>query len=589
MMINANNPYLKQVKRLIFKQNVYFFILAFCSGLIGAISVQLLNIMSLTLHKFLFHLDGNGHLSGLSYVNPWYCICIPLIGAIGLFLVRYNMGQFFSAKIADIIEANALYGGKLSVKDSFYLTLQTLLSNGFGISLGLESAYTQVSAAAASKIGRFFKIRQNKLRILVGCGAAGAIGAAFNSILGGAFYGFEIVLASYNFINFPYIMIAAMSGYIMIHCLGGAGPVFHIVPDSIHYIDYGIVCIFSLICAIIAIMVMYGATRIEIYINQLRIPKIYGLVAGALMVGGMGILTPAVLGSGHGFLWVVLDHGIAFKLAVFILFLKAIASSVSLGVGFRGGLFFASMMLGGTAGIVYGNIVLYLGIHTFSPLVYAAIGMAVMSASIIGGPLSMMFLSLDMTQSYSMTSVIILAVIVAIVTVRKIFGYSFATWRFHLSGKKIRSALDISGLTRTTAQTLMKPVDFTLDYNLPLNQVIHSLQFHHKELLILKNEENEYAGLVELKDIFENLVHYQEQIGELAIRKNRVLTPGMNIKEMMDGFDDIHECPWLIVVRGTDNYEIMGIVNEDDVLNRYNEILERQIKDLTGMKLYREL
>lgn len=588
-MIHKNNLYLKFIRKLRVPNSIFFLILAFFCGIIGAFSVYFLNFISLSLHKYLFHLSGNGHLSGLEWINPWYCLIIPLIGAVGLFLVRRYIGPFVSTKIVDVIEANALYGGKLSVKDSLYITLQTLLSNGFGVSLGLESAYTQVSAAVASKMGRLLKIRQNNLRILVGCGAAGAIGAAFNSVLGGAFYGFEIVLASYNFLNFPYVMIAAIAGYVMIHCLGGASPVFHVVPDSIHYVDYGIVGIFSVICAFIAIIIMYGATRIGIYIQHLKIPSIYGLIAGALIVGGMGIYTPAVMGSGHGFIWVVLDHGIAFKLACIILLLKAVASSVSLGVGFRGGLFFASMMIGGTAGIVYGNIVYLLGIHTFSPLVYAAIGMAVMSASIIGGPLSMMLLSLDMTDSYSMTGVVVFAVIVATIIVRRVFGYSFATWRFHLRGKKIRSALDISGLTRTTAQTLMKPVDCILSDHLTLEQVASFIRVNDKALLVLKNEDNEYAGLVELKDIFKNSSDLQMPIKDLAIRKKRVLTPGMNIKEMMESFDDIYECLYIIVVRGTDNYEILGIVSKNDILNRYNEILEGQIKDLTGMKLYREL
>ncbi len=588
-MIRQNISLLNDIRLIISKQKFFFFILAIISGIIGAFAVEFLNRSSLLLHRLLFHLSGSGHLSGLSLVNPWYCICIPLLGAIGLAATYRYLGPYFNSKIADIIEANALYGGKLSVKDSLYITIQTLFSNGFGISLGLESAYTQVGSAMASKIGRFFYIRQNKLRILVGCGAAGAIGAAFNSILGGAFYGFEIVLASYNFINFPYVMIAAIAGYITIYYLGGENPVFHIVPEIVHYIDYGVICIFSFFCAFIAIIVMYGATRIELFIKQLKIRKLYGLLGGALLVGVFGIINPAILGSGHGFIWVVFDHGMAFKLSCIILLLKAIASSVSLGVGFRGGLFFASMMLGGTAGIAYGNIIDFIGFHDLSPLVYAAIGMAVMSASIIGGPLSMMFLSLDMTNSYPMTGIVLLAVIVAIVTVRKIFGFSFATWRFHLSGKKIRSALDISGLAKTNAATLMKPVNFKVDCYLPINKALDLFHSYHLEVLILRNDKNEYAGLVELKDILENIANYKGKIGELAIRKNRILTPGMNIKEMMESFDDIHECSWMIVVRGTDNYEIMGIVSKEDVINRYNDILEGQIKDLTGMKIYKEL
>ena len=99
-------------------------------------------------------------------------------------------------EVVDAIEANALLGGRMSVGDSLGLVAATLLSGGFGASVGLEAAYTQLGAALASRLGRWVELRRDDVRTLVGCGAAGAIAAAFNAPLTGAFYAFELIIGS---------------------------------------------------------------------------------------------------------------------------------------------------------------------------------------------------------------------------------------------------------------------------------------------------------------------------------------------------------------------------------------------------------
>ena len=75
---------------------------------------------------------------------------------------------------------------------------QTLLSNGAGASVGLEAGYTQIGSAVASRLGTAFRLRRTDMRLLVGCGAAAAIAAAFNAPLTGAFYAFELVIGTYS-------------------------------------------------------------------------------------------------------------------------------------------------------------------------------------------------------------------------------------------------------------------------------------------------------------------------------------------------------------------------------------------------------
>ena len=116
----------------------------------------------------------------------------------------------------DPIEANALHGGRMSIRDSLIVALQTIVSNGFGASVGLEAGYTQMVAGIASRLGINFRLRRADLRMLVGCGAAGAIAAAFGAPLTGAFYGFELIIGTYTAATLAPVLTASIVGVLVV-------------------------------------------------------------------------------------------------------------------------------------------------------------------------------------------------------------------------------------------------------------------------------------------------------------------------------------------------------------------------------------
>jgi len=123
---------------------------------------------------------------------------------------------------ADPVEANALRGGNLSLRDSLVVSGQTLISNGCGASVGLEAGYTQIGAGAASLLGRWLNLRRNDLRLMVGCGAAGAIAAAFNAPLTGAFYACELIVGVYSVGSAAPILAASISAAFVASHMSGA-------------------------------------------------------------------------------------------------------------------------------------------------------------------------------------------------------------------------------------------------------------------------------------------------------------------------------------------------------------------------------
>ena len=171
------------------------------AALIGVASGALVAAMSAAsqkMHEFFFHIPKGAFLSVTVVAESWRVLAIPTLGGALIAALALWAGDRFRGRLADAIEANALHGGRLSARGSLYISLQTLVSNGFGASVGLEAAYTQMCGMIASLVGRGLGARRVDMRLLVGCGAAGAIAAAFDAPLAGAFYAFEAILGAYN-------------------------------------------------------------------------------------------------------------------------------------------------------------------------------------------------------------------------------------------------------------------------------------------------------------------------------------------------------------------------------------------------------
>src|SRR5205085_7432781 len=190
------------------------------------LGVIVLQVLVQRLHEVAFAIPTNQRLSAHGTTDWWRPLLVPCLGGLlsggAVILIR----RWRPREIVDAIEANALFGGKMSLTDSANLALLTIISSGFGASVGLEAAYTQLGSGMASKFGQVLKVRRSDLRTLVGCGAAAGIAAAFNAPLAGAFYAFELVIGSYSPAVLAPISMAALSSTLVVRTLYGEESIF---------------------------------------------------------------------------------------------------------------------------------------------------------------------------------------------------------------------------------------------------------------------------------------------------------------------------------------------------------------------------
>jgi CIC family chloride channel protein len=557
-------------------------VLAMAVGVIAGLIVAAMGEAVSLMHVVFFGLDPGERLSGRVSLNPIYAFLTPCVGGLLFGLVTAYVTRRRGTEV-DPVEANALHGGQMSMRGSLIVAAQTIWSSGIGASVGLEAGYTQLASGFASKIGQAFRLRRSDLRTLVGCGAAAAIAGAFGAPLGGAFYGFELIIGSYAIASLAPVGMASLLGYLVAEAF---------TPDrlgietgavsSLSVRDVVIAGAVGLLAAIFGIALMRGVAACETFFSRLRVRPAFRPAVGGAVVGLLAMISPQVMSTGHGALHLTGLFKLPVAALALIFLLKAFASIVSLGTGFRGGLFFASLLLGALGGQLFAD-----GLNAAWPALhanadaYAIIGMGALSVSVIGGPLTMTFIALETTGDLWLTTAVLIAVIISMQVTREFFGYSFTTWRFHLRGETIRSAADVGWIRDLTVGQMMRSDVRTTPVETPISAFREAFPLGSTTQVIAVDEDGRYAGIVIVADAHATDLPLTASVREIMRHADHMLLPQMTAQEAITAFDRF-EAEALPVVDSGERRQVVGLLSEAHALRRYSDASERQRRELLG-------
>src|SRR5215475_1500152 len=580
----GSNRALTALRALLRSNEFYLIPLSLVIGVIVGGTVTLMSEIAQIAHVLIFGIPIDVRLSANAYVNPVTAMVAPALGGLTLGIMEWWRRRLRISNAVDPIEANALRGGRLSARDSVVVSGQTLVSNGCGASVGLEAGYTQIGAGAASLLGQFLNLRRNDLRLIVGCGAAGAIAAAFGAPITGAFYAYELIVGVYSVASAAPILAASLSAALTAQYLGGA-------PYSLEVSKVGAVGLeqylaligLALIVSAVGILVMRSSTLFERLFSWM--PVWLRPVIGGLCVGAMAIVTPQVLAAGHGAMVLDLHRDMATTAIAVVIVLKLCACLISLASGFRGGLFFASLFVGSLLGKLFAALLAMstLGIEV-DPMVSMLTGMATLGVAIVGGPLTMSFLVLEMTRSVDVTAVVLAGCIVTSIFVRFMFGHSFSTWRLHLRGETIRSANDVGWLRNLTVERMMRTDVGKVPSTTTIAACRREFLLGSRPAIIVVNNSDDYCGLVLLPELFSgelDSIADEIQVVELARCTDVSLLPEMNVKTAMKIFDDA-EAEVLAVLESQNSRKVIGYLSESYAQRRYVEEIDQATRGVLG-------
>jgi len=446
--------------------------------------------------------------------------------------------------------------------------------------VGMEAGYSQFGAGVLAKVGQYFRLRREDQRIFVAAGAGAAIAAAFNTPLAGAFYGYELILGGYSVRALAPVAVAALSATVAVRVLAHPD-VLIVVQDfvAIPQWFYWLFALLGVLAAGFAILSMRSVTWSERLLKRLPLPQWFRPAMGGVLVTVIALFVPQVLGGGHGAIQLLFDKNPGLLVVSILLVTKLVASGISLGAGFRGGMFSTSLLLGALFGAFFGQVLVLLAPSLAGhQAALMMVGMASVAAATIGSPLTMVFLVLEGTGNFPVTVGVMVGVVIASTIVRLAFGYSFSTWRFHQRGIGVRGPHDIGWLADLTVGRLMRTDTKVVLDTTPLRELREKFPPGSAQHVFVVSEGGAFVGTLNVAAVHDE---QQDEVldsryaREFATHGDLVLEPYENVRTALSRFEE-KEIEIMPVVDSPTDKAIIGYLTEQYALRRYNQELERR-------------
>jgi CIC family chloride channel protein len=356
---------------------------------------------------------------------------VPILGGlvVGL-LVRYLQAGARPHGVADVMEAAVLCGGRIPLKEVIVAGFGAIISIGSGASVGREGPAVYIGASFASWLGQRLKLSRSLALTLLGCGLAAAVSVSFNAPIAGAFFALEVVIGHYALSAFVPVVIASVAGTIVARIHLGDYPAFILGDFQLtSFLELPAFALLGVVCAIVSVIFMRSIVFTQSVWKRTFVPTWLCPAIGGAAVGRLALVLPEILGVGYEATDQALHGALPLWLLLALIGGKIAATSFSLGLGFVGGIFspslFIGAMTGGAFGLIAASVMPEL---SSSPGVYTIAGMGAVAGAVLGAPISTILIVFELTGSYEITIVVMVATALAVVVTGQMGARSF----FHL-------------------------------------------------------------------------------------------------------------------------------------------------------------
>ncbi|HEX4787461.1 MAG TPA: chloride channel protein [Actinospica sp.] len=366
---------------------------------------------------------------------PWlgvaFFVVVPVVGGLlyGPLIFRWAR-EARGHGVPEVMIAVADNGGRIRPQVSVVKALASALCIATGGSVGREGPIVQIGSAMASSLGQRVRMPENRLRILVACGAAGGISATFNAPITGVFFGVEIILRAFSVEAMFPVMLSAMLADAVAEPILGSGRFLSGFPAGVelqHPANYLLIAVLAVIAALVGLGFKTVLYKIEDLGDSLwgNRPEWARPAVGGVLLGLILLAVPELYGVGYPVMYKAIAGGYGLWLLILLVFGKMLATSVSLGIGGSGGVFAPALFLGVMTGTAYGVIVHHVfGAAAGPPALYAAVAMGAVFTSAARAPLTSLASVIEMTGDFTLTLPVMLAVAIATTISR---GLSYGT------------------------------------------------------------------------------------------------------------------------------------------------------------------
>jgi len=521
---------------------------------------------------------GENDLLQLVVNLPWYYrVTVPVIGG----LIVGPLVYFFAREakghgVPEVMESVAIKGGVIRKRVVVVKTLASAISISTGGSVGREGPIVQIGSAIGSALGQFMKVSADRMRILVGCGAAAGIAATFNAPIAGSMFALEIILGDFGLATFSPIVISSVVATAVSRAYLGDTPAF-IVPvyELVSAWELPMYLFLGLFCALVGITFTKTLYRIEDLFDEIKFPEYLKGIIGGLFLGVASLVFPQILGVGYGAIDMALMQQMAWWLLLVLVPAKILATSITIGSGGSGGIFAPSLFLGAMAGGVFGA-----GVHqlfpniTASPGAYSIVGMGAVVAATTHGPLAAILILFEMTGDYKIILPLMLSCIIAAIASGQLLRDSIYTLKLARRGIDIKEGKEVNVLKSMFVKDVMNVNVETMPEDLPLAQMTEQISKSKFNSFPMLNARKELTGILSFNDYSEAI--FDEHLKDLVVARDLATTDLVTISlddNLWTALEKISSKDFAVlpVVSAQALNKLEGVISRRDIIGAYNK------------------
>ena len=586
--MEQNSWYLKMIawreKHITHRQFVY--ILSLVVGVLAAFAAALLKS---TIHFIQTLLTEN---FSRSEVNYWYLV-FPAIGIlIASLFVRFIVKDDISHGITRILYAISQRKSIIKLHNTWTSLVGSSITIGFGGSVGAEAPIVLTGSAIGSNLGKFFKLDQKTLMLLVGCGAAGAIGGIFKAPIAGLVFTLEVLMIDMTLTSIIPLLISSITATSVSYIFSGSAFLFKFtnhVSFSVDRIPYLIVL--GIVCGLVSLYFTRGMNKIEQFFRKFKNPYTK-LVIGGLMLSVLIFFFPPLYGEGYDAInevlggnsaslldrsfFMFLGNGpiILISYLILIIIFKIFASAATNGAGGVGGIFAPSLFMGCLTGYVVALGFNLIGIP-IPESNFALAGMSGLMSGVMHAPLTGIFLIAELTGGYDLFMTLMIVSVVSYLTIILFEPHSLYAMRLAQKGELLTHHKDKAVLTLLKMENVIETDLTTLSPEMTLGELVKIISHSNRNIFpVVETESRILVGVVLLDEV-RNIMFRPELYNRFTVKKLMISPPAtinheLPMEKVMEIFEDTGA--WnLPVVDGQKRY--IGYVSKSKIFNSYRHVL----------------
>jgi CIC family chloride channel protein len=563
----------------------------FLSSVLVGISAAIAVIVLKTFAHWVFTVATSiNAILKLSFINS----LLPVVGILlTVFVVKKLLGGTIEKGTSQILYAVAKKASIIPRKQMYAQIVTSSLTVGLGGSAGLESPIVITGAAFGSNYAQRYKIGYKDRTLLIGCGVAAGIAAAFNAPIAGVLFAIEVLLVDVSISAFTPIMIAAATGALVSTIVLDESILLSFDQKlSFNYHNIPYYLLLGIFTGLIVIYYSRNFQRIEHFFARLRFKPYKKALFGASILAIIIFAFPTLFGEGYESIRTLsennpqqlLDNTLfssfrnnTWALIIFLgltLMLKVFATGITLGSGGNGGNFAPSLFLGSYAGFIFSKIINTTGIAHLPISNFTLVGMAGILSGLFHAPLTAIFLIAEITGGYDLMIPLMIVSSISFAISKRFEKHSLDRKNLVKKGHAFTENKDTNILSTLETEQIIQTDYLTIHDAENLEQVVDLISHSNQVIFAVIDSDKKLLGIVHFNDIREIIfsafkVKYTP-VKDIMIPPIEIVYPTDSMEIVMDKFEKTN-VNFLPVLK---NGKYFGFISKANALEAYREKLK---------------